>query len=69
MWVLANIAALQLAFVLVAPLIIEYKLVLSGNLAHDVSTLLLEVKCMLLEAAQNSCPVEVVLEEVDLPLI
>ena len=68
-WVLADVAALQLAFILVAPLVVKYKLVFGCDLAHNVPTLLLKVERMLLEAAENRRPVKVVLEEVYLPLI
>ena len=58
-----------MSFVFFFPLVVEDEVVLDLYFFHDLPALVLEVACMLLEATQNCCPIEIILEQINLSLV
>ena len=66
---LADVAPFQLPLVLSHEHVRQDSLIILFDLLHYRSTLLFKVLCVLFEAREDGCAVEIILEEVYLPLI
>ena len=58
-----------MSFVFFFPLVVEDEVVLDLYFFHDLPALVLKVASMLLEATQNCCPIEIILEQINLSLV